>query len=64
LFHSSVPSKSMVKSITSGGTGGGGLLFGKGLSILTAWVWLGMVMMKMIRSTSMTSIKGVMLMSE
>src|SRR5258708_35221020 len=55
----------MVKSITSGG--GGGTKFGgggSGLSIFTACVMLGIVMMKMIRSTSMTSISGVMLMSE
>src|SRR5208282_3392993 len=55
----------MVKSITSGG--GGGTKFGgggSGLSIFTACVMLGIVMMKMIRSTSMTSINGVILMSE
>src|SRR3984893_17156786 len=55
----------MVRSMTSGGGGGtklgGG---GSGLSILTACVMLGIVMMKMIRSTNMTSINGVMLMSE
>src|SRR6516162_7677947 len=54
----------MVRSITSGNTGGGGFWFGSGLSIFTACVMLGIVMMKMIRSTSMTSINGVMLMSE
>src|SRR5579863_6043014 len=55
----------MAKSITSGG--GGGTKFGgggSGLSIFTACVMLGIVMMKMIRSTSMTSINGVILMSE
>src|SRR5271154_6424007 len=65
LFHSNVPSKSIDKSITSGG--GGGTKFGgggNGLSIFTACVMLGIVMMKMIRSTNMTSINGVMLMSE
>jgi hypothetical protein len=39
LFHNSVPSKSIAKSMTSGG--GGGTKFGgggKGLSILTACV--------------------------
>ena len=46
LFHSNVPSKSMDKSITSGRVGGGGSC--EGLSIFTAWVWLGIVMMKMI----------------
>src|SRR3546814_570380 len=34
--------------------------FGTGRSIFTAWVWTGMVMMNMMRSTSMTSINGVM----
>src|SRR5271168_1404040 len=55
----------MVKSITSGG-GGGGMFGGggSGLSIFTACVMLGIVMMKMIRSTNMTSINGVILMSE
>src|SRR5580692_3558217 len=55
----------MVRSITSGG--GGGTKFGgggSGLSIFTACVMLGIVMMKMIRSTNMTSINGVILMSE
>jgi hypothetical protein len=40
---------------------GGG---GRGLSIFTALVATGSVMMKMIRSTNMTSINGVMLISE
>ena len=31
--------------------------------ILTAWVWIGMVMISMISSTSITSINGVVLMS-
>src|SRR5271154_1003044 len=53
----------MVRSITSGcSVGGVGL--GGGLSIFTAWVMLGIVMMKMISSTNMTSINGVILMSE
>src|SRR3546814_18081567 len=34
--------------------------FGTGRSIFTAWVWTGMVMMNMMRGTSMTSINGVM----
>ena len=34
-----------------------------GRSSFTACVWIGIVMMNMMRSTSMTSISGVMLMS-
>ena len=34
-----------------------------GKSSFTAWVWIGMVMMNMISSTSRTSISGVVLMS-
>src|SRR5258708_26595216 len=63
-FHASVPSKSIVRLMISGGGGGtklgGG---GKGLSIFTACVTGGSEMMKMINSTNMTSINGVMLMS-
>ena len=36
---------------------------GFGRSSFTAWVWIGMVMMNMIRSTSMTSINGVVFIS-
>ena len=47
-----------------GSTGGGGWFgWSDGRSSFTAWVWIGMVMMNMIRSTSMTSISGVVLMS-
>ena len=47
------------------GSIGGGVWFGwlTGRSSFTAWVWIGMVMMNMIRRTSMTSISGVVLMS-
>src|SRR5260370_31349037 len=47
---------------TSGGTGGGG---GApiGMFSLTACVWMGIVMMSMMSSTSITSINGVVLMS-
>src|SRR5450631_2474175 len=62
-FHDKVPSKSMPKSTTTGGRSGGGGFVGSGLSILTACVTGGREMMKMMSNTSMTSIKGVMLIS-
>ena len=34
-----------------------------GRSTFTAWVWIGMVMMNMMSSTSMTSISGVVFIS-
>src|SRR5213595_1964691 len=46
----------------SGGLGGG-LLGPIGMFIFTACVWIGMVMISMIKSTSITSISGVVLMS-
>src|SRR3954464_8841697 len=47
------------------GSMGGGTWFGwlTGRSSFTAWVWIGMVMMNMMSSTSMTSMSGVVLMS-
>ena len=33
------------------------------MSILTAWVWIGIVMISMMSSTSITSMSGVVLMS-
>src|SRR5215469_1099103 len=60
-----VPSKSISRSITSGGlSGGGGGAFGLGISSLTAWVMTGSVTISVTSSTSMTSIKGVVLMSQ
>ena len=48
----------------TGSIGGGvGLSTFCGRSSFTAWVCTGMVMMNMIRSTSMTSINGVVLIS-
>src|SRR3989454_464033 len=47
---------------TSGGTGGGGGV-PIGMFSLTACVWMGIVMMSMMSSTSITSISGVVLMS-
>src|SRR5215469_4486290 len=60
-----VPSKSISRSITSGGlSGGGGGAFGLGISSLTAWVMMGSVTISVTSSTSMTSISGVVLMSQ
>src|SRR6476620_7582148 len=47
----------------SGWIGGGGWLVFCGRSSFTACVWIGSVMMNMMRRTSMTSINGVVLMS-
>src|SRR5690348_15157685 len=61
-FHVTVPSKSMSIVTTVGGTvGGGGLP--TGMLSFTACVWIGMVMISMMSSTSITSINGVVLMS-
>ena len=62
-FQTIVPSKSISMSITSGCTGGGGALVGRGMSSFTACVITGMVMMNMMSNTSMTSMSGVVLMS-
>ena len=51
-FQYTVPSKSTSRSTTVGGIGGG-VMFGRGMSSFTAWVWIGMVMMSMTRRTSM-----------
>jgi hypothetical protein len=61
-FQPMVPSKSTSMRTISGGLGGAALL-GTGMFILTACVWIGIVMMNMISSTSITSISGVVLMS-
>src|SRR5207249_305251 len=61
-FHSTVPSKSTSMVMTSGGTncGGGAPV---GMFRLTAWFWIGIVMISMMMSTSITSISGVMFIS-
>src|SRR5215470_11780788 len=61
-FHISVPSKSMSSVTTSGGVGGGGGL-PTGMLSFTACVWMGIVMISMMSSTSITSMSGVVLMS-
>jgi len=61
-FHRMLPSKSTSMVTTSGKTIAGGGVPG-GMSSFTAWVWMGMVMISMIRSTSITSISGVVLIS-
>src|ERR1700739_3143440 len=61
-FHSTVPSKSMAMLITTGGVGGAAAAFVGSVS-WPEWVGMGMVMISMISSTSITSISGVVLMS-
>src|SRR6202049_2042125 len=64
-FHTTVPSKSISSSMTSGGVGGGGGgLLTLGISSLTAWVMTGSVTMSVTSSTSITSMSGVVLMSQ
>src|SRR5882672_6256886 len=61
-FQNTVPSKSTSIVITWGGSvGGGGLPCG--MFRLTACNWIGIVMISMTSSTSITSISGVVLMS-
>src|SRR4051794_18412676 len=61
-FQMMVPSKSMSMVMICGCTSlGGGLP--TGMLSFTAWVWIGMVMISMMSSTSITSISGVVLMS-
>jgi hypothetical protein len=62
-FHSKAPAAVMTILFLIGSTGGGGEPSLCGRSSFTAWVWIGMVMMNMMRSTSRTSISGVVLMS-
>ena len=47
--------------VCSSRAGGGSSLTGR--SIFTAWLWIGRVMMNMMSSTSMTSIRGVVFIS-
>src|SRR6185312_8357147 len=61
-FQRMVPSKSTSICTTTGGSGGGGGL-PTGMLSFTAWVWIGIVMISMMRSTSITSMSGVVLMS-
>src|SRR5689334_14537880 len=61
-FHRIVPSKSMSIVTTTGSlVGGGGLP--AGMFRFTECSWIGIVMISMISSTSITSISGVVLMS-
>jgi hypothetical protein len=62
LRHDFVLRELIDSSITVGRTVGSPA--DEGLSILTACVWLGIVMIKMISNTNRTSINGVMLISE
>src|SRR5258706_4646913 len=57
-----VPSKSTSIVCTTGGVGGGGGL-PTGMFSFPACVWIGIVMISMISSTSITSISGVVFMS-
>src|SRR3982750_3912561 len=63
-FHSTWPCAVTTTLFFTGSMGGGGW-FGwlTGRSSFTAWVWIGMVMMNMMRRTNMTSMSGVVLMS-
>ena len=57
-----VPSKSTSMRMISGGLGGA-LLGPTGMFIFTACVWIGIVMISMMISTSITSISGVVFIS-
>ena len=61
-FQISVPSKSTSIVTTCGCVRGGGGV-PTGMLSFTACVWIGMVMMSMMSSTSITSMSGVVLMS-
>src|SRR5882757_3434847 len=61
-FQVMVPSKSTPSSTVSGITVGG-VELGAGMSSFTAWVWIGKVMMRSVRRTSITSISGVVFIS-
>ena len=50
------------EEVVFGSVAGGGVL-GRGMSSFTAWVWIGRVRISRVRSTSMTSMSGVVLMS-
>src|SRR3546814_13782297 len=58
------PEASIASLFLIGSTGGGLVCsLSCGRSILTAWVWIGMVMINMMSRTSMTSIHGVVFIS-
>src|SRR5438094_759458 len=61
-FQMMVPSKSISIVTTCGCVAGGGGV-PTGMLSLTACVWIGMVMISMMSSTSITSMSGVVLMS-
>src|ERR1700761_7177360 len=62
-FQTTVPSKSISRSMISGRTlSGGGFLF-CGMSNLTAWVVTGRDTIRVTSSTNITSISGVVFMS-
>src|SRR3546814_10024075 len=59
-FQVMTPEASIASLFLIGSTGGGLVCsLSCGRSILTAWVWIGMVMINMMSRTSMTSINGV-----
>src|SRR5690348_8338139 len=62
-FHSTAPCGVTTILFLIGSIGGGVELLFCGRSSFTAWVWIGMVMISMMISTSMTSINGVVLIS-
>src|ERR687890_592307 len=63
-FHSTWSWALIDRTFLTGLIGGGGwFCWFTGRSSFTAWVWIGIVMMNMIRRTSMTSMRGVVLMS-
>src|SRR5436190_19425044 len=61
-FQVTVPSKSTPSS-TVGGMKVGGVVGAWGMSSFTAWVWIGRVMIRSVRRTSITSISGVVFIS-
>src|SRR3546814_16170146 len=63
-FHRIVPLGSTTILFFTGSIGGGVISpVSTGRSSFTAWVWMGIVMMNMLRRTSMTSMSGVVLTS-
>src|SRR5688572_29309037 len=63
-FHRTTPAAVTTRRFLIGSTGGGvWFAWLTGRSSFTAWLWIGMVMMNMMRRTSITSMSGVVLMS-